>query len=168
MVVTTMTSGVVEFCPRCNEPRIGLFCERCGHAYLATTPPTPSSWCAVIAPDRGYFETSGADTERFTLPAICSIRRIKLTGTSVGIGRHSKSRGTTPEIDLADPGVSHKHARLLAQPDSGWMVVDEDSANGTYMNGGSQPIPSNHQIPLVDGDRLHLGMWTTITLCMGT
>ncbi len=178
-----MTSGVTESCPRCNEPRIGLFCEQCGHSYSAPAPPetgtpptgTPptgplaaSSWWVVIAPDRGYFEAGGENTDEFTFPASSSPRRVELTGASMRIGKRSASRGITPEIDLAsppvDPGVSREHARLLAQPDGSWALVDEGSTNGTYLNGGAQRIPAKTQIPLADGDRVHLGVWTTITL----
>ncbi len=160
-----MTNGAAESCPRCSEPRIGLFCEQCGHSYSAAAPP---SWCAVIAPDRDYFESSPTDSERFTFPASSPARRVSLSGESVRIGRRSGSRGAIPDIDLsdppADPGVSREHARLLAQPDGTWAVLDEGSTNGTYVNGSSQRIPAHQQVALADGDRVHLGVWTTITL----
>lgn len=173
-----MTSGVAESCPRCSAPRIGLFCEQCGHSYsalvpAATGPPATgplvtSSWWVVIAPDRDYFEAGGENADQFSFPASTSPRRVELTGASVGIGRSSASRGITPEIDLAsppvDPGVSRKHARLLAQPDGSWALIDEGSTNGTYLNGGATRIPAEALVPLADGDRVHLGVWTTITL----
>jgi pSer/pThr/pTyr-binding forkhead associated (FHA) protein len=64
--------------------------------------------------------------------------------------------------------VSREHARLLAQPDGSWAVVDDGSENGTYLNGGATPIPIEQPIPLADGDQVHLGVWTTITLCRGS
>lgn len=166
-----MAGGVTESCPRCGEPRIGLFCEQCGHSF-ATSPTlsgaAPSRWCAVIAPDRDYFDSGGTDADRFTFPAGSPARHVTLTGTSVRIGRRSGSRGTTPEIDLADPpsdpGVSRDHARLLAQPDGSWVLVDTGSTNGTYLNGAAQRIPRHQQVSLTDGDRVQLGVWTTITL----
>ena len=60
--------------------------------------------------------------------------------------------------------MSREHARLLAQPDGSWAVADEGSTNGTYLNGGTEQIPTNQQTPLTDGDRVHLGVWTAITL----
>jgi hypothetical protein len=166
-----MTNGAAESCPRCNEPRIGLFCEQCGHCYSTTAPSVPLTWCVVIAPDRHYFESSRTDCERFTFPASSPARRISLHGESICVGRRSGSRGTIPEIDLsdppADPGVSREHAGLLAQPDGTWAVVDEGSTNGTYVNGSSQRIPAHQQVALADGDRVHLGVWTTITLLSG-
>jgi hypothetical protein len=179
---TAMVVAVANSCPRCGEARIGLFCEQCGHSYSAPTPPgtgtsptgrlAAASWWVVIAPDRGYFEAGGSCTDGFTFPASSTPRRIDLIGAAVRIGRRSASRGIVPEIDLAsppvDPGVSREHARLLAQPDGTWTLVDEDSTNGTYLNGGRQRIPAHQQVPLAAGDRVHLGVWTTITVCDGS
>lgn len=169
MVGVTMASGIVELCPRCSEPRTELFCEQCGHSYAVVALAGPLSWCAVIAPDRDYFQAGPADIEQFTFPASSPARRVPLRGASIRIGRRSSSRGTIPEIDLADPpadpGVSREHARLVALPDGIWAVIDEASTNGTYINGGCQRIPAHQQVPLADGDRVHLGVWTTITLC---
>ncbi len=165
----SLVATATRCCPLCAEPRIGPFCEQCGHSYTSAATPAPSSWYAVIAPDRAYFEAGGGDAQGFTFPASTSARSISLTGASMMIGRHSASRGITPEIDLADMlddrGVSREHARLLAQPDGTWAVVDEGSTNGTYVNGARQPIPAHQQVPLADGDRVHVGVWTTITLC---
>jgi pSer/pThr/pTyr-binding forkhead associated (FHA) protein len=132
----------------------------------------PSSWHAVVAPDRTYFESGGLDTERFTFPDRSVPRRVELTGPVVRIGRRSGSRGTTPDIDLAeppaDPGVSREHARLLARPDGTWAVVDDGSTNGIYLNGGTERLPGDRPVSLADGDRVHLGVWTTITLRVST
>lgn len=166
-----MVNGAAESCPRCREPRIGLFCERCGHTYIAMAEHTPPSWWAVIAPDREYFKAGRGKVEQFTFPANVRPRRIKLTGAAVRIGRRSASRGINPEIDLAeppaDPGVSREHARLIAQPDGSWAVLDDGSTNGTYINSDLHRIPVNQQIPLSDGDCVHVGVWTTITLVAG-
>jgi pSer/pThr/pTyr-binding forkhead associated (FHA) protein len=86
----------------------------------------------------------------------------------VRIGRGSPSRGVTPEIDLRvapeDPGVSHTHAVLLARPGGRWVLVDPGSRNGTCLNGSTATIPVNTEVPVGDGDRIHVGVWTTITL----
>jgi hypothetical protein len=162
-----MASSTAEPCPHCGEPRIGSFCEQCGHSYPGSAGHA-RSWWAVIAPDWEYFKAGGANVEQFTFPASDAARRVELTGAIVRIGRHSASRGSTPEIDLAkppaDPGVSREHARLIAQPDGSWAVLDEGSGNGTYINDGPHRTPINQQILLSDGARMHLGVWTTITL----
>jgi hypothetical protein len=77
----------------------------------------------------------------------------------------------TPEIDLSgnpeDPGVSHLHAVLLAQPDGTWALFDPGSANGTKINSGADPIAPNVTVPVHDGDRIFLGAWTVITIRKG-
>ena len=67
-------------------------------------------------------------------------------------------------VPPADPAVSHSHAMLVAQPGGGWAVVDLGSANGTYVNGGGTPIAENVPVPIGDGDRIHVGAWSTLTL----
>ncbi len=166
-------------CPHCSEPRIGPFCEQCGYSYSSSDAGSAtgvctlgtavaSSWCAVVVPDRDYFEAHDEYSGRFTFPASSPARRVELTGASVLIGKRSASRGITPGIDLAgppvDPGVSREHARLLAQPDGSWALVDDGSTNGTYLNGSTTRIPVQRQVPVADGDRVHVGAWTMITL----
>jgi pSer/pThr/pTyr-binding forkhead associated (FHA) protein len=87
-----------------------------------------------------------------------------LSGERVAIGRHSRSRGTTPEIDLADvdPGVSAVHAVLVTRSDGGWDLVDLGSTNGTTLADG--PIAAHVPVPLADGSVVRLGAWTTITV----
>jgi pSer/pThr/pTyr-binding forkhead associated (FHA) protein len=43
-------------------------------------------------------------------------------------------------------------------------VIDVGSANGTTVNDQLEPIEANTPVPLADGDQIHLGAWTTITL----
>lgn len=133
-----------------------------------------TGWTAVINADRDYYESvlanDGPDASGIAFPPYCPERWVALAGAQVRIGRRSQSRGI-PEIDLSeppgDPGVSRTHAVLLAQPDGGWALVDPGSANGTTLNGATEPIAINVQIPLQDGDRIHVGAWTTITIRRG-
>jgi FHA domain len=133
-------------------------------------PPEPpgTDWAAVVIADREYYDRVVTENGEFPFPPYSPSRRIPLSGEQVRIGRRSVSRGITPEIDLseppADPGVSHTHAVLLAKPDGGWTLVDPGSTNGTTINDGDTPIPVNVEVPLRDGDRVHVGVWTTITL----
>ncbi|MGW2545376.1 FHA domain-containing protein, partial [Kitasatospora sp. NPDC001574] len=132
-----------------------------------------STWFAVVAADREYFTEmmarSGPEAAGLFFPPYCPERRIPLTGRGqLRIGRRSQHRGTVPEIDLSvppeDPGASHQHALLAEQADGSWVLVDQDSTNGTTVNGGGEPIAPHTAIPLGDGDRVHVGAWTTITL----
>jgi hypothetical protein len=164
-----------EVCPGCGTARTGRFCEDCGHDFVAGTgrpESTPGAWTAVVTADRAYFDSvvarEGPDAAAMTFPPYRPELRVPLTGERVRIGRRSRSRGTTPEIDLAgppeDPGVSHLHAVLVARPDGTWAVVDPGSTNGTTLNGAAEPVAVNVAVPVSDGDRIHVGAWTTITL----
>jgi pSer/pThr/pTyr-binding forkhead associated (FHA) protein len=128
----------------------------------------------VVTADHDYFETvraaSGPDAAGISFPSYCPERRFRLSGTEVRVGRRSVSRGIDPEIDLtgppADPGVSRLHALLVAAPDGTWSVVDPGSANGTFVNGDE--IPQGKAVALHDGDRIHLGAWTALTITRDT
>lgn len=184
-----------EPCPECQTPRDGRFCEVCGHDFLAApsaaspapaapstvAPPAPGpspgtgtaavAWRVVATADRAYYDRMQAqaepDAEPVPFPQFCPERRFALTGEQVLVGRHSRSRGIEPGVDLTGPpedaGVSHSHALFLATPD-GWSVVDLDSANGTYLNDATEQIAANQPIALKVGDRVHLGAWTTLTV----
>lgn len=145
------------------------------------TPETPAQepttgWVAVINADRDYYEAVVAELEPdagvIAFPPYCPERRVAIGGEQVRIGRGSPSRGLAPEIDLRvapeDPGVSHMHAVLLARPGGSWALVDPGSRNGTCLNGSTSTIPVNVEVPVGDGDRIHVGVWTTITLRKAT
>jgi pSer/pThr/pTyr-binding forkhead associated (FHA) protein len=126
-----------------------------------------------VTADRAYYEAvqaaGGPDAAGIAFPAYFPQRRFRLAGNEVRIGRHSASSGIDPEIDLsvppADPGVSRLHAVLLRAEDGSWSVVDPGSANGTAVNGSE--IPQGQLVALHDGDRIHLGAWTAISITRG-
>ena len=132
----------------------------------------PASWTAVIAPDRDYFlammQRSGPEANGLNLPAYSPEQRVALSGNQITVGRRRHSTGESPDIDLSvppeDPGVSHQHAVLVRQPDGSWAVVDQNSTNGTTLNGAEDPIQPYVPVPLKDGDRVHVGAWTTLTI----
>ncbi|MGW1613703.1 FHA domain-containing protein [Streptomyces sp. NPDC002285] len=138
-------------------------------------PQQPMTWLATIGPDREYFmammHRSGPEAAGLNLPAYSPEQQRTLTGNQVTIGRRRHSTGDTPDIDLSvppeDPGVSHQHAVLVQQPDGTWAVVDQNSTNGTTVNGSEEPIQPFVPVPLQDGDRVHVGAWTTITIRRG-
>ncbi|WP_412544241.1 FHA domain-containing protein [Longispora sp. K20-0274] len=166
-------------CPECGAASTGRYCEDCGYDYTTgpapqaapepvrpnAAPVTAPAWTAVVSADRAYHETVTSD---IAFPPYCPDRAFPLTGATVRIGRRTASRGAPPEIDLAGPpedsGVSHLHAVLLAGPDDTWALVDPGSTNGTFLNGGTDPVAVNTEHPVRAGDRIHLGAWTTITL----
>lgn len=177
-------------CRSCGAPLDGRFCEACGADSLATAPnsgahagesaPTgpppgtaePGEWTVVVTADRAYFDqvkaAEGPDAGSVTFPPYCPDRYFPLRGQQVTIGRRSASRGIVPGIDLTgppeDPGVSRLHAAFVAQPDGSWSIVDLDSANGTTVNSSPDLLRPNLPRPVADGDRVHVGAWTTIIL----
>ncbi|GAA0955379.1 FHA domain-containing protein [Actinocorallia libanotica] len=166
-------------CPECAEPASGRFCEACGHD-LATGVPGPkpaprgparARWYVVISTDPEYHRRvlaeSGTDAGRLPAPSDGPGLSSPLSGGRVLLGRRSTLRGTVPDIDLSgstrDPAVSRTHAVLLAR-DGRWCLVDPGSANGTRLNAGSAPVAVGAEIPLHEGDRIHVGAWTTVEL----
>ncbi|MFD3661192.1 FHA domain-containing protein [Streptomyces sp. NPDC058659] len=138
-------------------------------------PQPPMGWTAVISPDREYFmammHRSGPEASGLNLPAYSPDKHLPLQGNQISIGRRRHSTGESPDIDLSvppeDPGVSHQHAVLVQQPDGSWAVVDQNSTNGTTINGGEEPIQPYVPVQLQEGDRVHVGAWTTITIRRG-
>jgi pSer/pThr/pTyr-binding forkhead associated (FHA) protein len=126
----------------------------------------------VVTADRAYFEivraAGGPDAGIIEFPDYCPDRRFPLRGSQLLIGRRSRSRGISPEIDLTgppeDPGVSHAHALLLPHTDGGWAVVDLGSANGTYVNDPYKPVPVRVPVPVRPGDRIYAGAWTVLLI----
>jgi hypothetical protein len=43
-------------------------------------------------------------------------------------------------------------------------VSDLGSTNGTYLNDEQKPLTAGQTRSVGDGDRVHVGAWTTITL----
>jgi DNA-binding SARP family transcriptional activator len=174
--VTTATSTAPpaaeggDRCPNCGSPPgSAAACSECG--YLLSAPVTEAPWVeqnweVVVRPDREYYEMLEPDGMEF--PEVTSSHRVHLIGDLVSIGRRSRTKAIQPEIDLSgsleDTGVSHRHAVLMRQPEGIWALVDQGSTNGTYLNADQEPIPANHPIPLSDGDRIHVGAWTTLVM----
>jgi hypothetical protein len=130
-----------------------------------------TGWVAVACADRDYYEAATAlgdlESPRVPFPRDWAPRTFVLSGDRVWIGRRGNARGHRLEIDLGgwpfDPGVSRLHAMLLAVP-SGWALMDPGSTGGTALNYPTASVPVDVLTPLVDGDRIHVGAWTTITL----
>jgi hypothetical protein len=168
-------------CPACGMPVSGRFCEACGHDSALPEPsaaPSPATgatsvgWTAVVNADREFYERvlaqGGPDTVEF--PQFFPERRIVLAGSTTLIGRGNAKQGVEPEIDLgihpADRGVSTQHAVLRIRG-SGLTVTDLGSTNGTSLNGSNDRLTEGEETPLADGDRIHVGAWTTITIVHG-
>ncbi|MFG2991828.1 FHA domain-containing protein [Streptomyces sp. NPDC048257] len=146
------------------------------HQYYA--PPNQVSshgggdWSATVGLDRSYFmammQHTGPEGAGLSLPEHSPEQYLALSGGQITIGRRRASSGESPDIDLSvppeDPGVSHQQAMLVQRSDGTWAVMDQNSTNGTTINGSEEPIQPYVPIPLDDGDQVHVGAWTTITV----
>ena len=159
-----------DACPHCGTPRSGSarFCEDCGFDHSTGRVPQASApmageWTATVAADRDYFDANAVEGVEF--PAGVTPRVVPLPAPQVRVGRRSVSKGTSPELDLPDdPGVSHNHALLTLNIEGVWLVSDLGSTNGTYVNDEETPLTAGQSRTLKDGDQVHVGAWTTITL----
>ena len=166
-------------CPACGMPVSGRFCEACGHDSALPEPsaapsasgPAVVGWTAVVTADRELYQRvlaqKGPETVEF--PLYFPERRIVLEGDTTLIGRGNRKQGVEPEIDLgihpADRGVSSQHA-VLRIHESVLTITDLGSTNGTYLNGDNR-LGEGEETPLADGDRIHIGAWTTIKIVRG-
>ncbi|MBL8133152.1 MAG: FHA domain-containing protein [Anaerolineae bacterium] len=76
------------------------------------------------------------------------------------LGRRDPASGETPQVDLADHnaeslGVSRRHAVIKRGESNALSLLDQDSVNGTFLN-GQRLIPDQPRI-LRDGDEIRLG-----------
>jgi len=168
-----VSTPAVKTCPACQASVTGRFCEACGHDLAAPAPATAEpvttvEWTAVVAADPEYHKRvlarGGPDTVDF--PRVYPQRRILLRDNTL-IGRASRRHGIEPGIDLGiqpmDRGVSTQHAMLRLR-DTGLTVTDLGSTNGTTINDSDELLSNGEEIAVADGDRIHVGAWTTITI----
>jgi hypothetical protein len=184
--VDTSPAARQQPCPSCGAARSGndRYCEGCGYDFSAPAAevgvpapaaadgsgadaPVSAAWDALASADEHQFERHASDQIAF--PSDYAERRFALTQAEVRIGRSRGRPGEQiPELDLAatpeDPGISHMHAVLQRQEGGSYALRDLGSMNGTTVNDDPNPIGREVAVPLVDGDRIHVGAWTTITL----
>jgi FHA domain len=170
------SSAAAKSCPACGASISGRFCEACGHdAALPDPIAAPQSttgvsveWTAVVTADKEYYRRviarGGPDTVDF--PEVFPERRILLQNSTL-IGRQNRRQGIEPGIDLGirpiDRGVSTQHAVLQIR-DSGLTITDLGSTNGTSLNDSDELLGNGEETALSNGDRIHVGAWTTITV----
>jgi hypothetical protein len=129
-------------------------------------PPLEPGWVAEIWIDPDWYaDQDSADP----LPSAGVPTVVPLRSRSLLVGRSSRSRGITPDIDLSsDNGISRRHCQLTTDGQR-WWVEDLGSSNGTYVGDAVGPLPTT---PLVQGqrreldgdDRIYLGAWTRLVL----
>ncbi|GAA4367883.1 FHA domain-containing protein [Nocardioides caricicola] len=178
-------------CPNCSaaNPPNALFCEACGYDFTTGSMPRPLTPPASAAPAEPAASANPSPplTERWVaeiwidpdwyadqestdpLPSPGLPRVVRLENTSILIGRASRSRNITPDIDLSsDNGISRRHAQLTTDG-TRWWVEDLGSSNGTYVGGNvgalpSTPVPVGQKQEVSDDDRIYVGAWTRIVV----
>jgi hypothetical protein len=165
--MTTFTTS----CPACNFENLcgALVCAQC-HALLAKlegdvsnttlTPPlpTPESTAPQVRLSMLDYPMLSANSLALYIggritPVIVDILRPVL------LGRPSKDGTIQPQVDLTpyggyDKGISRRHA-VIRRSDSGLIVEDLGSANGTSLNG--EILSPYTATTLKANDRLKLG-----------
>ena len=150
-------------CPACSTPRTtgDRFCETCGHDFEAVETPESVVWELVIEADRDYHTRFAAAGIAF--PEDAGAQRIRLDAAELLVGRRDGGP-SAPDISGAaeDPALSRRHAVLRRLDEGGYAIEDLGSTNGTDVNG--QPLTAGEPVVLADGDRVHLGAWTAMTV----
>ncbi|MEO9325013.1 FHA domain-containing protein [Nocardioides sp. C4-1] len=182
-----------------TNPANALFCENCGYDFttgamprpldppagaLPTTeglsqvdvptdetsanpsPPLAETWVAEIWIDPDWYADQQS-TDPLPSPGLPTVTPLR--HTSILIGRASRSRGISPDLDLGtDSGISRRHAQLTTDGRR-WFVEDLGSSNGTYVGGAlgtlpKTPVPVGQKVEVRPDERVYLGAWTRIVL----
>jgi len=147
-------------CRQCSHSNLtgAIFCVECGALLIgqitADHPPESASGTTEVeqhASTTGAWATLyvGGGSQAFELK-----QREEFT-----LGRRDKDPAKMPDIDLSPydayaNGVSRMHA-VIKRRQNELVLMDLDSANGTYING--RRLGSRQEAPLEDGDVIALG-----------
>jgi hypothetical protein len=136
----------------------------------STAPPLTEQWVAEVWIDPDWYADQKS-TDPLPSPGLPLV--VPLRTTSILIGRASRSRGITPDIDLSsDNGISRRHAQLTTDG-TRWFVEDLGSSNGTYVGGTLGALPTTPVAPgqkeeIMPDERVYLGAWTRIVVRRAT
>lgn len=123
-----------------------------------------AEWVAEVWIDPDWY--AGQDSPD-QLPSPGLPRIVGLRKRTLLIGRPSKSRGITPDLDCEpDTGVSRKHAELSTDG-TRWWVEDLGSSNGTFVGQAGSPLPQDPitgRTELGEDARVYVGSWTRIVV----
>jgi RNA polymerase subunit RPABC4/transcription elongation factor Spt4 len=177
-----------EVCPDCGTLRSqdARFCEVCRHDFHenktgvaevivaskpvitetskpqeVVVPPTSVSekLNIVISVDRAKAANCGIDT---AIKPDNVDRVFPLDLDENLVGRRSAGKGIYPEIEINDPGVSHRHLKFIKQSNGCFTVLELGSANGTELNGVQ--LEPGIDTAVKAGDELTIGIWTQLKL----
>ena len=154
-----MTEDV--FCNRCGRgnPPGSNFCASCG-APLATLREDPTTVTFIPEPGEAQDEVSVEYGDMPPGVGILVVKRGPNIGSRFALEKDLVLAGRHPDSDifLDDVTVSRRHAEI-ARDESGYVVRDAGSLNGTYLN--RQRVESS---PLANGDELQIGTFKLVFL----
>jgi len=121
-------------------------------------PPAPSTWELIVAVDPALDvdPDPGAPCPANVPERVVAVDRDLL------IGREDDRRDIHPDLPVADPGASRRHAKIVRSTDGTIALQDLASTNGTKLN-GVDVAPGSRQT-IHEGDTITLGRWTRVTL----
>jgi len=164
--------GGEDVCPSCGEPRTdeARFCEVCRFDFVARKggpPPAPvpaslppvGPWELVVTVDPSLDTDPDPATP---CPPGEAERVFAFDVADMLVGRRDDRRDIRPELPVADPGTSRRHAKFLKNADGSVSIQDLASMNGTRFN-TKEMVPGSRQV-LAEGDEVTLGRWTRIRL----
>jgi hypothetical protein len=120
----------------------------------------------VLGTDRAHWERMVGSGEP-AFPTVGPTLDFVLTGDRAILGR--VRTGAPVDVDLAltgaaaDPAVSHNQC-VFERDGATWTVSDAGSSNGTWINDATEPLGPGAVHTLVDGDRILIGAWTSLTV----
>jgi pSer/pThr/pTyr-binding forkhead associated (FHA) protein len=125
--------------PLANGARVAIGAVRLTYAEAPPDGPTAQQNAPESASTSGSGEKPGTPTEVIEVLSapVVGGRLIELgTGCVYPVPRDGLTIGRGAECDIVvdDPGVSRRHA--VVKPGRGGFVVTDESANGTFVNGG--------------------------------
>ncbi|MBN1631092.1 MAG: FHA domain-containing protein [Thermoleophilia bacterium] len=140
-------------CPVCSTENTedSNFCRRCGSRLVPID--LEEATLSVSAAEREELAGGGGRRSLFLGPMLLIRTGGGREGEVVGLDSDVLTIGRSPHSDLFldDVTVSRHHARIL-HDESGFLVEDLNSLNGTYVN---RKRIERHQ--LLDGDELQIG-----------
>lgn len=137
---------------------------------IASTEPIEFEWVAEVWIDPDWYRLQESP-DQLPSPGLPEMHPLK--SDRILIGRPSRSRNISPDIDCEpDSGTSRRQAELTTDGRN-WFIEDLDSANGTFVGqtAGSlpeTPIPSGKKHQLDADDRIYVGAWTRLVLRKAT
>ena len=126
----------------------------------------PFDWVAEVWIDPAWYEAQESP-DPMPSPGLPDV--VPLRGSSLLVGRTSRSRNIHPEIACeSDSGVSRRQAQLTTDGHR-WWVEDLESANGTFVAPASGALPDDPiavgvKRELAADDRVYLGAWTRLVI----